>query len=203
MVRRILSAVIIFLVSQNAFSQAPLPDAAVIVYESTLNGFLNAVGPLSGKGQFNTLGIKEDYTWTLRNARIEISKDQASFLADANVKAGLFSYSAPAMGAVEVKYFPDSNRIKIKVVQAVFEVYIKILGKKIHIANIDAAKFYRPEFEFAGPRPVQPSVNVTLPDGGTKTIYITPVSQNLKLEEQKIVVTSQLVFSDQPPPNSH
>lgn len=173
----------------------------MIVYESTLNGFLKAVGPLSGKGQFKTLGMKQDYNWTLNNARIDIERDQAHFFADATVKAGVFSYNAPASGDVEVKYSPETNRIKIKVLQAIFEVYIKLFGKKIHIANVDAAEFYRPEFEFAGPQPVQPSVNVTLPDGGTKTIYIMPVSQNLRLEEHKIIVTSQLVFSDQPPQN--
>lgn len=102
-----------------------------------------------------------------------------------------------------MKYFPETNRIKVRVVQAIFEVYTKILGKKIHIANVDAARFYRPEFEFVGPRPVQPSVLVYLPDGSTKTIYIVPVSQNLRLEPRQIVVTSRLVFSDQPPQAGH
>ncbi len=203
MVRKILSGIILFLIFKNAFSQVPLPDAAVIVNESTLNGFLNAVGPLSGKEKFKVIGIEGDYIWALKNARIELSQDQARFTADATVKAGLFSYSAPATGDVEVKYFPETNRIKVRVVQAIFEVYTKILGKKIHIANVDAARFYRPEFEFVGPRPVQPSVLVYLPDGSTKTIYIVPVSQNLRLEPRQIVVTSRLVFSDQPPQAGH
>ncbi len=196
MFKKSLFFVAAFLIYGNSLAQ--VPDATVILHEDMLNGFLNAVGPVSGKKQFNILGTKGDYTWTLANARIEIDRDRASFIADARVKAGLFSYSAPAAGDVEVKYDSKTNRIKIKVLKAVFEVYTKIFGKKIHITDVDAATFYRPEFEFAGPQPVQPSVSITLPDGSIKTIYIIPVSQDLKLVKSEIVVTSHLIFSDQP-----
>jgi len=195
MFKRILIIFSIFFFYQNVFSQAP--DAVVIVRQSTLNGFLNAVGPISGKDRYDVLGMKGDYTWTLTNARIELMPDKARFVADANIKAGPFSYGSVAGGDVEVKYHQETNRISVKILKAEFEVYTKIFGKKIHITNIDAARFYKPEFEFAGPEPIQPSVNVNLPDGTSKTIYITPVSQNLKLEQAQIVVASRLVFSSQ------
>jgi hypothetical protein len=177
---------------------AQVPDASVTIHQNTLNGFLAAVGPLSGTGQFNLIGIKGDYVWSLRNARIELTPDHAQFLADGNVKTGTFSYSSPAVGDVEIKYHPETNRISVKVLKTAFEVYTKILGKKIHITDIDAARFYRLEFEFAGPQPVQPKVDIVLPDKTVKTIYITPASQDLHLERERIVVTSQLVFSDRP-----
>jgi len=195
MFKKMLIIFIFFLFYQNVFSQAP--DAVVIVRQSTLNGFLNAVGPISGKDRYNVLGIKGDYTWTLTNARIELMPEKARFIADANIKAGSFSYSSVANGDVEVKYHQETNRISVKVMKAEFEVYTKIFGKKIHITNVDAAWFYKPEFEFAGPEPIQPSVNVNLPDSTSKTIYIKPISQNLKLEQEQIVVTSRLVFSSQ------
>jgi hypothetical protein len=99
---------------------------------------------------------------------------------------------------VEVRYNPETNRISVKVRRAVFEVYTKILGKKIHLADVDAGKFYRPELEFAGPQPVQPQVEFVLPDRSTKTIYITETSQALRIERERIVVESQLSFSDHP-----
>ena len=178
-------------------------DASVIVHQSTLNKFLTAVGPISGTEQFSVIGIQGNYTWSLRNARIELKPNQALFVADANVKVGPLSYGSVASGDVEVKYRPETNRISMKVLKAEFEVYTKIFGKKIHITNIDAAKFYRPEFEFAGPQPVEPKVEVMLPGGTKKTIFIAPVSQNLHLEQDQIVVASQLVFSDQPIRNDH
>ena len=64
------------------------------------------------------------------------------------------------------------SRSKFK--QATFEVYIKIFGKKIHITNVDAARYDKPEFEFSGPQPIQASVDVALPDGSKKTIFIKP-----------------------------
>lgn len=180
------------------FGNAQPSDASVVVHQSTLNKFLNAVGPISGTEQFKVLGIKGNYTWTLRNARIELKHNQAQFIADANVKVGPLSYGSVAAGDVEVKYHPETNRISMKVLQAEFEVYTKIFGRKIHITNVDAAKFYRPQFEFAGPQPVEPQVDVALPGGAKKTIYIAPVSQDLHLEQDQIVVTSQLLFSDHP-----
>jgi hypothetical protein len=176
-----------------------MPDAMVVINQSTLNGFLDAVGPVSGKDKFNILGMKEEYTWTVKNARIEIQQNQAKFVADASVKVGPFSYGSVANGDVEIKYHPESNRISVKVLTASFEVYSKIFGKKIHITDVDVSKFYRPEFEFAGPQPIQPSVLVNLPGNQSKTIYITLANQNLRLEQNRIVVSSNLRFSDQPP----
>jgi hypothetical protein len=176
------------------------PDAIVVIHQNTLNGFFNAIGPISGKERYNILGMHGDYIWTLRNARIELRPNQARFIADAEIHAGPLSYGSEASGNVEVLYHPESNRISIRVLHATFEVYIKIIGKKIHITDIDAARYYKPEFEFAGPQPIQASVDVALPDGNKKTIFIKPVSQNLVIEQERIVVTSKLEFADRPIP---
>ena len=186
----------ILISSSIAYSQAP--DAIVIVRQSTLNGFLDAVGPVSGVGPYNVLGLKGEYTWSVRNARIQLGKDNAQFIADASIKVGPLSYGSVATGDVEIKYNQRTNRISVKVLKASFEVYAKLFGKKLHITDVDISKFYRPEFEFAGPQPVQPSVLVNLPGDQTKTVYIAPVDQNLRVEEGQIVVSSKLRFSDQP-----
>ena len=41
---------------QNSYAQAP--DAVVVVRQSTLNGFLDAVGPVSGKAPYRHAGNK-------------------------------------------------------------------------------------------------------------------------------------------------
>lgn len=179
-------------------SNAQGPDAVVIVRQSTLNGFLDAVGPVSGKAPYNMLGMKGEYTWTVKNARINLKPNAADFTADASVKVGPFEYGSVASGDVEIKYHQETNRISVKVLKASFEVYTKFFGKKIHLGDVDISKFYRPEFEFAGPQPVQPSVLVSLPGDKSKTVYITPFNQNLRVEQDQIVVTSNLKFSDQP-----
>jgi hypothetical protein len=180
-------------------SEVVLPDASVAIQEQTLNKFFGAVGPVSGKGKFDFAGSKSDYTWTVKNPRIKIATDKASFIADASVKVGPFNYKSDAKGAVEVKYDTTDNRISVRVLKADFEVYTKIFKKKIHITTIDVSKFYRPEFEFAGPQPLQESVPIDMPDGSVKTVYISTKDQTLHLEEGRIVVASNLVFSDKPP----
>ncbi len=181
----------------------PIPDAVVIVHQNTINGFFNAIGPVSGTEPYNVLGMHGDYTWTLEHARIELKPNQAKFIADAHIKIGPLWYGSVANGDVEVKYHPDNNRISIKVLKATFEVYISVFGKKIHITDIDASRFYRPEFEFAGPQPIQASIEVALPGNNKKMIFITPYTQYMTIEKERIVVTSQLKFSDQPPAPQH
>jgi hypothetical protein len=185
--------------STQAAGVSAAPDATVAIHERTLNNFLAAVGPVSGKGKFEVAGSKSEYTWTVRNPRIEVAADKAEFIADASVKVGPVNYRSDAKGAVEVKYDTADNRISVKVLKADFEVYTKILRKKIHIATVDVSKFYRPEFEFAGPQPMQESVTVEMADGSVKTVYISTKDQTLHLEEGRIVVASSLVFSDKPP----
>jgi hypothetical protein len=186
------------LLGLSTASPAQPSDATVIIYQNTLNGFFNAIGPISGKDKYNVLGTRGDYIWTLRNARIELRPNQARFIADAEIHVGPLSYGSVASGNVEVLFHPESNRISVKVLQATFEVYIKIFGKKIHITNIDAARYYKPEFEFSGPQPIQASVDVALPDGSKKTIFIKPVAENLTIEQERIVVSSKLAFADHP-----
>ena len=174
------------------------PDATVIVHQSTLNGFLDAIGPVSGKANYKVAGAKGTYDWSVKNARITISPGQAKMIADASIKVGPLKYKSAAKGDVDVRYSPEKNLISVKVKKASFEVYTKIFGKKIHIADVDISRFYKPEFEFAGPQPVQDSVEVEMPDGSKKTIYIKTKDHNMTLRENEIVVTSNLEFSEQP-----
>ncbi len=190
----LLSVMCILLSVSGAFAQ---PDATVIVHQSTLNGFLNAIGPVSGKADFKVAGAKGTYHWTVKNAKINLMPDAAKFTADAAIKVAGFKYNSTAKGEVIVKYNREANLIAVKVSKASFEVYTKIFGKKIHIADVDISKFYKPEFQFAGPQPVQDSVEVVMPDGSTKVINISMKDANMKLAEQKIVVTSNLEFTPQ------
>ena len=178
----------------GAFAQ---PDATVIVHQSTLNGFLNAIGPVSGESDFKVAGAKGKYTWTVKNAKINLMPDAAKFTADASIKVAGFKYNSKAKGDVAVKYNQEANLISVKVKKASFEVYTKIFGKKIHIADVDISKVYKPEFQFAGPQPVQDSVEVVMPDESIKIIDISMKDANMKLAEQKIVVTSNLEFVPQ------
>lgn len=173
-------------------------DATVIIHQNTLNNFLNAVGPVSGDADYNVAGAKGKYHWTVNNAKIAIAPGSARLIADATIKVGSFKYDSPVKGEVSVDYNQEKNLISVKVQKAEFEVYLKLLGKKIHIADVDISKYYKPEFEFAGPQPVQSQIAVTLPDNSVKTIYIKTVDHQLELRQDLVAVSSKVVFSNQP-----
>ncbi len=192
------SLISLLLLSFKLYAQTPEPDATVIVHQNTLNNFLKAVGPVSGEKDFNAAGIKGTYHWTVKDAVITIAPGSAKLTANAKVKVGPFDYDSGVKGEVVVKYNQEANLISVKVQKAEFEVYTKLLGKKIHIADVDISQFYRPEFEFAGPQPVQSQISIVLPDGSTKIVYIKTVDHKMELREAKIAVTSTVVFSDAP-----
>jgi hypothetical protein len=174
-------------------------DVSVVINERALNRFIAVVGPVSGKDSFNVSGVKGDYNWKVKNPRIEIEQGRALFVADATVKIGPMSYDSPAKGTVDVNYDAEENRISVKVRKATFEVYTKLFGKKITIENVDISRYYRPEFQFAGPQPIEGSIPVELADGTKKTMYIGTKDRTLRLEGGKITVTSNLVFSFEQP----
>ena len=165
-------------------------DAQVALHETMFNKFLDAVGQISGSGKFKKAFIKTDYTWKIRNARIDFEMDNATFYADADIKAKGIKFTEKVKGSVDVNYDLSRNVISVKVREAKFDV--KIFGTKV--ATIDLAKYYKPKFEFAGPQPIQKTIMVDLPDGGKRRINVTTSNQNFKIIKDKVVVVSTLIF---------
>ncbi len=185
---RFLSVIITLIVFSANVANAQ--DAQVALHESTFNKFLKAVGQISGSGKFKKAFIKTSYTWKIRNARIDLEPNNATFYADADIKAKGIKFTEKVTGSVDVSYNPTSNVISVKVREAKFDVMI--FGVKV--ATIDLAKYYRPKFDFAGPKPLQNTVMVDLPDGTKGRIDIVTTSQNFKILKDKIVVVSFLEF---------
>lgn len=166
-------------------------SASVIIHENTVNEYLKAIGTISGKGTHK--GVK--YTWYVKNAHIQIKKDNATFIANAEVKAAGFKQGSKVKGNVDMVYDKVKNRIAIKVNKVIFNIYIKVLGAKVKVASLDLAKYYKPKFEFAGPQPIQKQVTMDLPNGKKRTIDISSYNHQLVLANQKIIVNSDVKFT--------
>lgn len=172
-------------------------DAKVVISENVLNQFMNAVGPISRTEKFSVSKINGQYTWTVKNPKVTITTDKVRFQADAGIKVISFNYDTTAVGDVEVKYDAAANKISVKVLKAAVQIYINLFGKKINITEVDISKFYRMQFEFSGPKPLQSSVDVTLPDGKVRTVTVTSTAQ-MALENGQIVVGTDLEFNGKP-----
>lgn len=171
------------------------PDASIVIRQSALNKFLAAIGPISNKESFNVAGVRGEYQWTIRDPKIVLESNRARFEGNVSVKVPSLgiSYSAPARGEVSVKYELGSNRIKVRVTRASFDVVIKVLGKRLKVAEVDLARFYTIAFDFPGPKPFETMVEVTMPDKRKKNIKITTVPV-LRIEKGQIVVGSELRY---------
>lgn len=173
--------------------QVPTYDALVVINESTLNKFLQAIGPISGGGTFNN--GRSSYVWTVKNPTIKIIKNASSFTADAEIHSGLLNYGTTAKGDVDVIYDNQKNVISVKIRKASFEVALDLFGNKIHVTDVDISSFYKPQFQFPGPQPLQNHFNVDLPDKTVKSIHIKTFVKKIALEPGRIVVGSNFVFA--------
>lgn len=178
-------------------------DACVSIHQNTLNSFLKAIGTISNKGKTNVLGMDIGYTWFVKNPRISIDEEQSLFISDVAVDMGIFKYDTEARGKVLVNYDNLSNRIKIDIKKVTFELYVNLFGNKIHITDVDISGFYHPQFEFAGPEPMQSNFELKLPDGTPKHIYVKNAQNTIHLEKEQIIVESNLIFDDKPFPSGN
>jgi hypothetical protein len=168
-------------------------DAKVVLSENVLNNFLNAIGPISRTESFKVSAITGQYTWTVKNPKVTITADKVRFQADAGINVNKIHYDTTAYGDVEVKYDASANKISVKILKAAIQIYVSLFGKKINITEVDISRFYKMQFEFAGPKPLQSSVDVTLPDGSVRTVTVTSTAQ-MSLENGQIVVGTALGF---------
>ena len=71
-----------------------------------------------------------------------------------------------------------------------------MLGK-VKLATLDLSKYYNPTFEFPGPALSQKTIEIDKPDGTKKILNIGTENQNLVVEQGKITVYSDVVFTPQ------
>ncbi|HOJ93376.1 MAG TPA: hypothetical protein PKW23_06955 [Dictyoglomaceae bacterium] len=186
---------ILVLLSIPSVAQVNEPDASIVISQDALNKFLLVVGEVKKTDNFSILGIKGEYTWMVKNPRINLTSGKAQFLADVTVsiKNPSLTYSVPAHGDVSIRYDLSENKINIKVEKVAFDVAFTILGKKITVGEVDLSKIYQIAFSFPGPKPFETTTEVSLPDGSRKKIRIESIPV-LTIDEGKIVVGSQINY---------
>lgn len=171
-------------------------DATVVIHQQMLSKFLESIGDVSGVQRSG--GV--DYEWKVKNPKIIILKDKAEFKADVQLKTTLLNYVTPAYGDVEIVYDPTPNLILVKVKNAFFDLYIDLFGKRMKLGEINLSRFYKAEFKFSGPKIVQTEIDLALPNGHKKML-INATNRKLSLEPEKIMVTTDFIFSEKPSDN--
>ncbi len=191
----------ILIVCCGAFAgraQTPYNDFTVVLNEETLNKVFLAIGEIKGASTYEVLLIKGHYYWTVVNPAISIRPDSSQFNCMAKVEVGPFDYSTLVKGDVKISYENEKNEIKVKITRAIFEVYTVILGKKIHLKDIDLADYIKDPFVFEGPRNKGTDFEFTMPDSTRKHIYIQPSNCDMEIRWKEIVSRCEIIASDKP-----
>lgn len=180
----------------SSLAIASEPDASIVIRQDTLNRFLDTIGEVKKTDSFSIVGIKGEYTWTVKNPKIILTPGRARFQAEVTVsfKTLPVTYSTPAYGEVSIRYDANENKINIKVEKVAFEVAFTLLGKKVVVGEVDISKIYQITFSFPGPKPFESLVEVSLPDGSRKKIKIESIPV-LTIEEGKIIVGSEIRYT--------
>ena len=194
--RRLLLSFLTFFTIAVCFSQEEKPagqNISVSINESMLNDFFQAIGTVKGKGKKG----KTKYTWKVKKPKITIEPGSATFNAKVQIKVGKIKSSPKATGKLDVTYVKEENLIKIKTKKIKVDLTIKLLGTKVKLATLDLSKYYSPTFEFAGPALSQKTIEIDKPDGTKKILNIGTENQNLVVEQGKITVYADVIFTPQ------
>jgi len=180
------------------FSQETNPtrqSISVSIDEVMLNNFFKAIGEVKGKGSTKVLGKKIKYDWKVKKPRITIEPGAAIFKADVQIKSGKIKSTPKATSKLDISYVKEKNLIKIKTKKIKVDLKLNLFGKKVKLATIDLSKYYNPTFEFPGPTLNQKSIEIDKPDGSKKVLNIATENQNLFVEQGKISVYSDVIFT--------
>ena len=199
--KRLSLIVLTFFTITVCFSQEEKPagqNISVSINESMLNDFFQAIGTVKGKGSTKVLKQKIKYTWKVKKPKITIEPGSVTFNAKVQIKSGKFKSTPKATGKLDVTYVKEENLIKIKTKKIKVDLYLKlgVLGK-VKLATLDLSKYYNPTFEFPGPALSQKTIEIDKPDGTKKILNIGTENQNLVVEQGKITVYSDVVFTPQ------
>jgi hypothetical protein len=173
-------------------------DLTIQLHEETLNKMLKAVGDIKGSNPYEVAFVKGTYHWTLINPTIHLSLDSAKFKTDAKVEVGMFKYTDEVVGKVAVSYQAKTNQIAVQVVDAPFEIYTTILGKKFVLKRIQIADYFKTPFLFEGPMSMKSTMEFMMPDSTKKTLIAKPSQCDIKIVPQRILVSTELEFVQAP-----
>ncbi|MCX6312508.1 MAG: hypothetical protein NT084_12840 [Bacteroidetes bacterium] len=181
-------------------STNPPNDLQVIINEEMLNKCFKALGPIKGKEPYQVLFVNDSFTWVLVNPQLHLHNGKANFTTDVNVITKGLMYSTPCIGDVSIWYDRSKNLINVKITKCMIEIYTKILGTKYHLKDLDLADNFKDPFTFEGPTSTNSDMDMEMPDGSIRKLYITTTDCDLTVQEKQIVVPCELEFSLTPPP---
>lgn len=173
-------------------------DFTVVIHEETINKILKAIDSVNGSKEYEVMFIKGKYHYTAKNFKMKIRPDSSQFSCDVKVDAGPFSYRTTVPGDIKISYNKVTNQVQIKVVRAIFELYTSVLGKKIHIKDIDLAENFKDPFCFEGPQTMNTDFEYSTPDGKVKKVYVQPTDCELKIKWQEIEARFEIEACDVP-----
>ncbi len=162
----------------------------LFVHEDIINQFLLSFGTIEGKGKISII----DYSWTLANLNIDISRDKSEFSANINLKSSQFERTDKVIGDVIIEYNESENMIYVKIIEVDFEIdladVINLIPKESVKINIDLSKYFEEPIQISGPQPQSMSYKIDVTETSQKNIKINIKDSKLYLVENGIKIFS-------------
>lgn len=183
---------LLILFNLNLYSQT---DVKLVISENTINKIFDAIGPIRGEGEYKIVQTKK-FTWLLQGTHIDLIQDSALFITQAEVKTHLGTYYDEIRGKVSVTYNEKTNLISIQIIDAQFEVAIRIGKMRMVLRRIQLADYFKTPFQFEGPGRMNEDISFQMPNGDMKKISVKPQHFKMRIIDNSIIVTSDLTFSN-------
>ena len=167
------------------------PHVSLLIHEELINDFFKEMGEIKGGGK----GASINYTWQLKNPRIDVSLDEAIFTAKINAKTDFLSITKDVKGTVDISYDMDENIIQIFIDKADVILDVDFFGNNVVLAEIDIAKYFSKPLRLDGPKSFNNHIDYKLPTGEIKMMRVTTKSYKLVLIEDAIQLITTLDFN--------
>jgi hypothetical protein len=194
MLRKI-TLIVILITGLNTLAQKKpnvINDLSITIHEETVNKVLSALGDIKGTSDYEVMLVKGSYTWTVKNAKINIRPDSSNFTCDAFVKVGPFDYKSEVIGNVKISYDAFHDKILIKISRAVFELYTVVFGSKLHIKDIHLEEKFKDPFVFDGPGAYGTTMEFAMPDSTTKKVFFKPRDCKMEIRWKEVCTTCEI-----------
>jgi hypothetical protein len=177
-------------------AKAQKPDAEVVIHERVINRLLQKVGSIKGESTYKVLFVSGKYQWTMEKSSIHLLKDSAFFEAELKVETGFNSYTNKVVGKLSIKYFEETNKIGIKIIDAPFPIILKVFGQEINLSTIQLASYFPEEFLFDGPGTIHTDFSMMMPDNTVRLFRGFSKNHQLIIDRQIIRMLAEVDFQE-------
>lgn len=158
-------------------------DIKVTIGEDTINSFVNAMGPVNGRGQINLEIIKVPYTYLVENSKIKLKEEKVIFEGDISLNLKGTVTKGKLTGNGNIRYNKEKRVLELSFDNIALE----------GLEDLNLGDVYKPYFEI--PFTYFENETIKVKNGNEEIELLLNIKdENLEVSEGYITVSGNIGF---------